>query len=230
MTNSGAYEGMTNEEGHGRHLQRRGASRLGASHDDLPPAGLADFRQRYWGTPIPMVYCDVLRSAARSGIGGPACPVLLPEDAEFRPTGRVAAGHQRGVREHRCARSAAGRDAGKPTPWTPSWTRRGTCCATALPQFDGGPFEAETAADWMPVRQYTGGAEHAVMHLLYSRFFIKSLRDMGMLDIDEPFLRLFNQGVILGSDHEKMSKSRGNVVNPMTTWWDRWAPMQSAAS
>ena len=64
------------------------------------------------------------------------------------------------------------------------------------------------------MRQYTGGAEHAVMHLLYSRFFIKSLRDMGMLGIDEPFLRLFNQGVILGSDHEKMSKSRGNVVNP----------------
>ena len=66
----------------------------------------------------------------------------------------------------------------------------------------------------MPVDQYTGGAEHAVMHLLYSRFFIKALYDMGMVDFEEPFLRLFNQGVILGQDHEKMSKSRGNVVNP----------------
>jgi leucyl-tRNA synthetase len=66
----------------------------------------------------------------------------------------------------------------------------------------------------MPVDQYTGGAEHAVMHLLYARFFTKALRDMGLVSFDEPFLRLFNQGVILGSDHEKMSKSRGNVVNP----------------
>ncbi len=66
----------------------------------------------------------------------------------------------------------------------------------------------------MPVDQSTGGAEHAVMHLLYSRFFIKALRDMGLVEFDEPFLRLFNQGVILGEDHEKMSKSRGNVVNP----------------
>jgi len=66
----------------------------------------------------------------------------------------------------------------------------------------------------MPVGQYTGGAEHAVMHLLYSRFFTKALRDIGLIDFDEPFLRLFNQGVILGEDHEKMSKSRGNVVNP----------------
>ena len=82
------------------------------------------------------------------------------------------------------------------------------------PQYDGGPFEPGIAAEWMPVEQYTGGAEHAVMHLLYSRFFVKALRDMGMLEIDEPFLRLFNQGVILGQDHEKMSKSRGNVVNP----------------
>lgn len=82
------------------------------------------------------------------------------------------------------------------------------------PRYDGGPFAPQAATDWMPVRQYTGGAEHAVMHLLYSRFFIKALRDMDMLNIDEPFLRLFNQGVILGQDHEKMSKSRGNVVNP----------------
>ena len=67
---------------------------------------------------------------------------------------------------------------------------------------------------WLPVDQYTGGAEHAVMHLLYSRFFIKGLHDMGVVDFEEPFLRLFNQGVILGEDHEKMSKSRGNVVNP----------------
>jgi leucyl-tRNA synthetase len=82
------------------------------------------------------------------------------------------------------------------------------------PHFSEGPVDPQLAKDWLPVDQYTGGAEHAVMHLLYSRFFIKALHDMGMVDFEEPFLRLFNQGVILGQDHEKMSKSRGNVVNP----------------
>jgi leucyl-tRNA synthetase len=77
-----------------------------------------------------------------------------------------------------------------------------------------GPADPKLLDRWMTVDQYTGGAEHAVMHLLYSRFFTKGMHDMGLVDYDEPFLRLFNQGVILGSDHEKMSKSRGNVVNP----------------
>jgi leucyl-tRNA synthetase len=82
------------------------------------------------------------------------------------------------------------------------------------PNYDKAPFDPELARQWMPVGQYTGGAEHAVMHLLYSRFFIKGLHDMGLVEFEEPFLRLYNQGVILGEDHEKMSKSRGNVVNP----------------
>ncbi|GIT42786.1 MAG: hypothetical protein Ct9H300mP11_07220 [Chloroflexota bacterium] len=76
------------------------------------------------------------------------------------------------------------------------------------------PADSKLLGRWMTVDQYTGGAEHAVMHLLYSRFFTKGMHDMGLVDYDEPFLRLFNQGVILGADHEKMSKSRGNVVNP----------------
>ena len=82
------------------------------------------------------------------------------------------------------------------------------------PKYKEGPFENKEVSSWMPVDQYTGGAEHAVMHLLYSRFFTKALRDMGLVDFDEPFLRLYNQGIILGQDHEKMSKSRGNVINP----------------
>ena len=82
------------------------------------------------------------------------------------------------------------------------------------PKYHQGPFDPQVLREWMPVAQYTGGAEHAVMHLLYARFFTKALQDMGLVEFDEPFLRLFNQGVILGEDHEKMSKSRGNVVNP----------------
>lgn len=83
----------------------------------------------------------------------------------------------------------------------------------ASPHYDKGPFDLEQLKYWLPVDLYTGGAEHAVMHLFYSRFFVKALRDMGLIDFGEPFTRLFNQGVIT-SNHQKMSKSRGNVVNP----------------
>ncbi len=76
------------------------------------------------------------------------------------------------------------------------------------------PWDKEAGQYWLPVDQYTGGIEHATMHLLYTRFFTKALRDLGVVDFDEPMLRLFNQGMILGPDGEKMSKSRGNVINP----------------
>jgi len=82
------------------------------------------------------------------------------------------------------------------------------------PHYDEGPFDPERGEKWLPVDQYTGGIEHAVLHLLYTRFFTKVMRDLGLVDFDEPMLRLFNQGIILGEDAEKMSKSRGNVVNP----------------
>jgi leucyl-tRNA synthetase len=83
----------------------------------------------------------------------------------------------------------------------------------ASPDFDEGPFDLELAEKWAPVDQYTGGAEHAVMHLLYARFFIKVLRDLGLVKFNEPFVRLFNQGTII-ADGAKMSKSRGNVITP----------------
>ena len=82
------------------------------------------------------------------------------------------------------------------------------------PHYDAGPFEPHEGEYWLPVDQYTGGIEHATMHLLYTRFFTKAMRDMDLVSDDEPMTRLFNQGVILGEDQERMSKSRGNVVNP----------------
>jgi leucyl-tRNA synthetase len=81
------------------------------------------------------------------------------------------------------------------------------------PHYDEGPFDP-AMKHWLPVDQYTGGIEHAILHLLYSRFFTKVMRDIGLVEIDEPFLRMMNQGIILGPDNQKMSKSRGNVVNP----------------
>ena len=210
MTNSGAYDGMTDQEGMkavADDVERRGWGRRAVTYR------LRDWlisRQRYWGTPIPMVYCD---ECGVSPVAEADLPVLLPEDAEFRPTGESPLAINDGFVNTKCPQCGGPGRRETDTMDTfmdSSWYMLRYCS----PRYDGGPFASQAASDWMPVRQYTGGAEHAVMHLLYSRFFIKALRDMDMLNIDEPFLRLFNQGVILGQDHEKMSKSRGNVVNP----------------
>ena len=210
MTNSGAYDGMTDEEGVkaiSDDVERRGWGKRATTYR------LRDWlisRQRYWGTPIPMVYCELcgISPTPESDL-----PVLLPEDAEFRPTGESPLAINAGFVNTVCPQCGGPGRRETDTMDTfmdSAWYMLRYCS----PHFSNGPYEPTATADWMPVKQYTGGAEHAVMHLLYSRFFIKALRDMGMLSIDEPFLRLFNQGVILGSDHEKMSKSRGNVVNP----------------
>ena len=210
MTNSGPYDGMTDAEGAAaiaNDVERRGWGQRATTYR------LRDWlisRQRYWGTPIPMIYCD------RCGIlpvPETDLPVLLPEDADFRPTGQSPLAINDAFVNTicpRCARPARRETDTMDTFMDSSWYMLRYC----TPHYAAGPFEPAVTADWMPVQQYTGGAEHAVMHLLYSRFFIKALRDLGLLHIDEPFLRLFNQGVILGQDHEKMSKSRGNVVNP----------------
>jgi leucyl-tRNA synthetase len=210
MTNSGPYDGMTNQEGTeaiARDVERKGWGRRAVSYR------LRDWlisRQRYWGTPIPIVYCD---KCGTMPVPEEDLPVLLPPDAEFKPTGESPlASNQEFVNTTcpGCGGPARRETDTMDTFFDSSWYM----LRYISPHYDRGPFDPELVKAWMPVDQYTGGAEHAVMHLLYSRFFIKALRDMGLVNFDEPFLRLFNQGVILGEDHEKMSKSRGNVVNP----------------
>ena len=210
MSSSGKYEGMTDEEG------------MAAIADDVEKNGwghrtksyrLRDWlisRQRYWGTPIPVVYCDTCGAVP---VPEEQLPVLLPEDAEFKPTGESPLAEHEAFRNTECPRCGGPGRRETDTMDTfvdSSWYM----LRYTSPKFETGAFDPGVLKQWLPVDQYTGGAEHAVMHLLYSRFFIKAMRDIGMVDFDEPFLRLFNQGVILGSDHEKMSKSRGNVVNP----------------
>ena len=210
MTNSGKYEGMTDEEG------------VAAIADDVERNGwghrtrsyrIRDWlisRQRYWGTPIPIVYCE---SCGIVPVPEEVLPVLLPEDAEFKPTGESPLAENETFLNTFCPScgGAALRETDTMDTFIDSsWYMLRYAC----PQFGDGPYDPDILKQWLPVDQYTGGAEHAVMHLLYARFFIKAMRDIGLVDFDEPFLRLFNQGVILGSDHEKMSKSRGNVVNP----------------
>ena len=210
MTNSGKYEGMTDEEGKAAIAVDVESNGWGHRTTSYRLRDWLISRQRYWGTPIPIVYCDTCGIVP---VPEEELPVLLPEDAEFKPTGESPLAEHEAFRNTTCPRcQGPGRretdtmDTFVDSSW---YMLRYTC-----PKFEGGPYVPDILKQWLPVDQYTGGAEHAVMHLLYARFFIKAMRDIGLLDFDEPFLRLFNQGVILGNDHEKMSKSRGNVVNP----------------
>ena len=173
-------------------------------------------RQRYWGAPIPMIDCPTCGTVP---VPYGDLPVVLPEDAEFLPTGESPLKFHAGFRNVTCPqvrrrRRARDRHHGHlhVLVLVPLRLRH------ALPQ--GRPAAEPrrhavgrgAGAYWLPVDQYTGGIEHATMHLIYTRFFTKAMRDMGLVDFDEPMLRLFNQGMILGEDNEKMSKSRGNVV------------------
>ena len=210
MTNSGRYEGMTNEEGIralAQDIERYGWGKPTVSYR------LRDWlisRQRYWGTPIPMVYCD---RCVVVPVPEDQLPVLLPSDAEFKPTGESPLASNLEFVNTECPQ--CGGPAHRETDTMDTFMDSSWYMMRYLsPNYADAAVEPSVAKDWLPVDQYTGGAEHAVMHLLYSRFFIKAFHDLGLLDFDEPFLRLYNQGVILGEDHEKMSKSRGNVVNP----------------
>jgi len=166
-------------------------------------------RQRYWGTPIPIIYCD---DCGIVPVPEEDLPVVLPENAQFTPTGKSPLLENAAFLNVRCPRcDGPGRretdtmDCFVDSSWY--WYRY------LSPDYADGPFD-QTMKKWLPVDQYTGGIEHAILHLLYARFFTKAMRDMGLIDFDEPFLRLFNQGIILGEDSEKMSKSRGNVIDP----------------
>jgi leucyl-tRNA synthetase len=139
--------------------------------------------------------------------------VRLPEDAEFRPNGESPLKYNEAFVNVECPR--CGGPAKRETDTMDTFVDSSWYFLRYLtPDLNDAPFPREMADDWCPVDQYMGGVEHAVMHLLYARFFTRVLRDLGLVDFAEPFKRLYNQGIILGEDNEKMSKSRGNVVNP----------------
>jgi leucyl-tRNA synthetase len=167
-------------------------------------------RQRYWGTPIPIIYCPQCGTVP---VPYEDLPVELPEDVDFMPTGESPLKFHEGFRRTTCPQCGGQAERDTDTMDTfvdSSWYQY----RYLSPHYDDGPFDPEVGKYWLPVDQYTGGVEHATMHLLYTRFWTKVMHDMGLVDFDEPMLRLFNQGVILGEDGEKMSKSRGNVVDP----------------
>jgi len=167
-------------------------------------------RQRYWGAPIPIVFCPQCGPVA---VPEDDLPVLLPDDVEWRPTGESPLKLHPTWRKTTCP--ACGGEAERETDTMDTFMCSSWYHLRYLsPQYDQGPFDPSEYRAWMPVDTYTGGVEHAILHLIYTRFFHKACRDLGIVQGDEPMLQLRNQGIILGEDSEKMSKSRGNVVAP----------------
>ena len=167
-------------------------------------------RQRYWGAPIPVVYCE---KCGPSAVPEDELPVLLPDDVEWRPTGESPLKLHSTWRFTTCPKCGGAAERETDTMDTfmcSSWYH----LRYLSPEYDQGPFDPAEYDYWMPVDTYTGGIEHANMHLIYTRFFHKALRDMGITKGSEPMTQLRNQGIVLGEDFEKMSKSRGNVVAP----------------
>ena len=211
MVNSPGYDGMPWQKAKRAitaDLEAQGAGTFAVNYR------LRDWlvsRQRYWGAPIPIIHC-------------PACdlvpvpeedlPVLLPpsDEVDFRPTGESPLARHPGFSKVECPQCGgeARRDTDTMDTFVDSsWYYLRYCS----PHWDGAPFDPEAVRRWMPVDQYTGGIEHAILHLLYSRFMTKALHDLGHLDFNEPFVRLKSQGMVL-MEGAAMSKSRGNLIQP----------------
>ena len=209
QVSSGQFDGLPSPEGMEHiadHIEANGWGRRTVAYR------MRDWlisRQRYWGTPIPIIHCD---ECGEVPVPEEDLPVLLPEDADFKPTGDSPLALHEGFLNAPCPNCSrpAKRDTDTMDTFVDSsWY----FLRYASPHYTEGPFDSEAVKKWNPVDQYTGGVEHAVMHLLYARFFTKALRDLGLIEFDEPFIRLFNQGHII-AEHQKMSKSRGNVIAP----------------
>jgi leucyl-tRNA synthetase len=210
MINSGPFDGTPDEEAIPKVVAYAEQQGFGRGTVNYRLRDWLVSRQRMWGAPIPVVYCETHGIVP---VREEDLPVELPADAEFRPTGESPLTYHEGFLNTTCP--IGGEPARRETDTLDTFVDSSWYQMRYIdPHNDERPFSREKAREWLPVDQYTGGAEHAVMHLLYTRFFTKAARDMGIVEIDEPMVRLFNQGQILGPDGQRMSKSRGNVIAP----------------
>jgi leucyl-tRNA synthetase len=209
LVNSGEFSGLSSPDGKRAivaSLEERG---LGSATIGYRLRDWLLSRQRYWGCPIPVVYCD---SCGLVPVPDDELPVLLPEVDDYKPKGRsplAAAEDWVNAACPSCGGPARRETDTMDTFVDSSWYYLRYADASN----DEAPFGRDVVDYWLPVRQYIGGIEHAILHLLYSRFFTKAMNDMGLLGFREPFLRLFTQGMITRHG-AKMSKSKGNVVSP----------------
>ncbi len=212
LVNSGAFDGLCGDEARDAiavHLTKIGK---GGKKVNYRLRDWSVSRQRYWGAPIPMIHCE---KCGVVPVPEKDLPVKLPYDVEFRPNGKSPLASHDGFMKCSCPKCG-----GKATR-DPDTLDTFVCSSWYYLRYpdahnDKQAFSTEIADKMLPVDVYVGGAEHACMHLLYARFITKALRDMGYIHFDEPFKRLVHQGIILGPDGNRMSKSHGNVVSPDT--------------
>ena len=210
MVNSGPLTGTPGDQAFQKAVEF--VEKKGAGHASVNYR-LRDWlisRQRYWGAPIPMVFCA---NCGTVPVPDDQLPILLPDDVEWKPTGESP------LKLHPTWRFTTCPQCGGPAERETDTMDTFMCSSWyhlryLSPQYSLGAFDPKEYDYWGPVDIYTGGIEHATMHLIYTRFFHKALRDMGIAEGPEPMLQLRNQGMVLGADGEKMSKSRGNVIAP----------------
>jgi len=208
--NSANLSGMSVERGFEKILEWLAKKGAGRRSINFRLRDWLGSRQRYWGAPIPIVYCE---KCGVVPVPEKDLPVKLPYNVDFTPTGESPLKKLKSFYETKCPKCGkpATREADTMDTFVcSSWYYYRYCDPNNNREF----ASQESIRCFMPVDLYVGGAEHAVLHLLYSRFFTKVLQDAGYVDFPEPFLKLRNQGIILGPDHNKMSKSKGNIVNP----------------
>jgi len=209
MVNSGKFDGVANTVAKEQIADYLEQERIGKKTANFRLRDWGISRQRYWGNPIPIIYCELCGALP---VPEKDLPVVLPMDVKFTgeggsPLAKVPTFVN--VACPQCGEAARRETDTMDTFVQSSWYFLRYCS----PDFAAGPLDREKARYWMSVDQYIGGIEHAVLHLLYARFFTKVMRDLGYCDVDEPFINLLTQGMVI-KDGAKMSKSKGNVVDP----------------
>jgi leucyl-tRNA synthetase len=209
LADSGSFTGMDSVKAKQSIIDHAKAQEIGDAHITYRLRDWGISRQRYWGAPIPMVQCE---SCGTQPVPVEQLPVTLPEDRGSQQND-CAPLHQRPAFYDTSCPKCGGK-AKRETDTMDTFVESSWYFARySSPRFTDSPLNKEEASHWLPVDQYIGGVEHAILHLLYSRFFTKVLRDLGYLTIDEPFTNLLTQGMVI-KDGSKMSKSKGNVVDP----------------
>ena len=209
LVNSGEFSGMDNEKAKKAIIEKAEKEGFGEAKVQYRLRDWLISRQRYWGTPIPIVYCPHCGTVP---VDEKDLPVLLPEDVDFSVKGMSPVKTSPTFKKTKCP--ICGAEAERETDTMDTFM----CSNWYFYRYtdarnDKAPFDKDILHYWAPIDQYVGGIEHAILHLLYSRFFTKALRDLGIINIDEPFKNLLTQGMVL-KDGSKMSKSKGNTVDP----------------
>lgn len=207
MINSGEFDGLSNEEGKQKITEWAEKNDAGYGKTQFRLRDWLISRQRYWGAPIPMIYCEKCGIVPDENL-----PVLLPKDVDFKVQGISPIATSESFVNTPCPKCNA--PARRETDTMDTFICSSWYYLRYIdPQNNDKVFDSDLVNRWMNVDQYVGGIEHAILHLLYSRFFVKFLRDRGLINFDEPFENLLTQGMVL-KDGSKMSKSKGNTVDP----------------